>query len=90
MTVAPGLAQFARQGFPGFAKLAGDRGQKDGLARHDDSTIAQIATRDDRRRPLHRAPIRASSRAFPAGGEGIDPGYAHRSIPERGPIQAKG
>src|ERR1019366_9510657 len=27
--------------------------------------------------PLHRVPIRASSRPFPAGGEGIDPGYAH-------------
>jgi len=41
-------------------------------------------------RPLHRVPIRASSRGFPAGLEGIDPGYAHRSIPERGPIQAGG
>jgi hypothetical protein len=39
---------------------------------------------------LHRVPIRASSHAFPAGLEGIDPGYAHRSIPERGPIQAMG
>jgi hypothetical protein len=41
-------------------------------------------------RPLHRVPIRASSRGFPAGLEGIDPGYAQRSIPERGPIQAMG
>ena len=42
---ATGLAQFARQGFAGLAKLAGDRGQKDGLARHDGCRIARIAAR---------------------------------------------
>ena len=39
---------------------------------------------------LHSRPIRASSRAFPAGGDGIAPGYARMSIVDMRPFPVEG